>query len=134
MSQLDSMIFPIADALQARLTVTDQGFTGKLDRRVKLGPWDLQMTGEIRSAHFSKELVSAVVHLRKNLYLLVLSDQQGHRVRAIMFDGQAAGVSKCSLAGGSTSGFQKANDNAVKHLKYDNANQRWRAVDAFNLD
>ena len=131
---IEQMLFPIADTLQTPLEVDADGATGTLDQVVGLGPWKVAVKGKVSTLAYTAQLVAVVAHLRKDLYLLLLTTKQGHEIRGMLFDGAKAGVKNGIVPGNLTMAFSKVKEATVKFLKFDIPSESWRTIDAFDLD
>lgn len=132
--QIEQMLFPLADALQTTLEIDSNGAVGQMSRIVPLGPWSLQLSGKITTLVYTPQLVAVVVHVRKDLYLLMATTKQGHELRAVMFDGAKAGVKSGVVPGNLKKAFANIKLAAQTFLKYDHPSESWRPINAFDLD
>jgi hypothetical protein len=129
------MLYPVADILGARLTLTDRGFTGAMSKEMKLGDWSVNFGGPIHSVNFTSECVSATMKLRKNLHLYLCVTNQGYNVNAILFDGtKVDGLKDGVVPGSPKKVFEAVTKAAVKFLKFDKPSSKWKPINAFNLD
>lgn len=137
---LDALLYPMADALQTQLHINMVGKSpliyGESSRKVSLGPWAMPLTIKVQSCVVTDNLVTAQVHIKHNLWMYVLCDSSGQRLRAVLFD--AAQVSK--LKSKSANLGSKAEEVAAilkpvirVYLQYVASTEQWSEVDAFNL-
>lgn len=137
---LDTFLFPLSDALQVQLNVKEGGFFGSTHRKVNLGPWSLPVTVTVQSCVISPKLVTAQVHLKKNLWLYVLVDQEGKRIRAVMVNGGSPTLAprlkhaNCRMGDNAEEVAKLILPSVRKYLEYSPQYEMWRTVDAFNLD
>lgn len=93
MLQAEPTLYPIADALQADLTVCKGGdFVGKLKRNLHLGPWKVGHEAKIKSDQVTHDRSSAFVHIHSHLWGYIICDHLGKRLRLALFDASVAKV------------------------------------------
>lgn len=132
----DALLYPLADALQTQLHLSGAGFHGVSTRRVSIGPWPVPLTVRVQSCVVTDTLVTAQVHIKHNLWMYVLCDAKGQRLRAVLFDG--ATIAKLKNKNANLGGDAEAIAALLKpvtrlYLRYSAEKETWRYVDAFNL-
>lgn len=133
--RIDVLLYPLADALQMQLDYTASGITGLANRVINLGPWRLDVQLRAQSCVITDKQVGIQVYVRKNLFLYMVCDNEGKRLRAILFDGIAAGLRhRQDSLGSDKDRVAKALKQAAKlHLMYDPVSEKWSKTDAFDL-
>lgn len=133
----DPLLYPIADALQIPLhTTVGGGFVGEGKLKLKLGPWQAEVTSKVRSDQVTREAASAFVHVHSQLWGYLIVDQMGHRVRLALFDAATAKVKFGeieSVKTGTIFGTLKAIKPAIVGAFEYHKDRGWQPYDVVNL-
>lgn len=95
MSDYSPALLPLIDAAQVPLYLEKEGsYAGTKSFELKLGPWQASVIAELTTDHMDVEQASAFLHFTGDLYGYLISDQMGHRLRCVIFDGSLAKMSQ----------------------------------------
>lgn len=88
----EALLFPLADAVQMPLYLLEGKFRAHKEQSLKIGPWTLKSESVGRTDELGATRATLVVRIRKSLWAYFICDQQGQRLRCVMFDGDRAGL------------------------------------------
>jgi hypothetical protein len=88
----EALLFPLADSVQMPLYLLEGKFRAHKEQSFKIGPWTLKSESVGRTDELGATRATLVVRIRKSLWVYLICDQQGQRLRCVMFDGDRAGL------------------------------------------
>ncbi len=88
------LLFAVADLLQVPLHAVGEGYKNTVNRKFKIGPWDFEVTLLIKSDVLTKDLASFWVRVWGDLWMYVVSYNDGKALKIMTFSGAAAKLEK----------------------------------------
>lgn len=94
----EALLFPLSDALQLPLYFVEGRFRAHKEQTLKAGPWVLKSEVMASTDELGVHRVSIVSRIRKSLWAYMICDQQGQRLRCVLFDGDRVNLRSKDLA------------------------------------
>lgn len=88
------LLFNFVDSLQLPLHPIGGGYKSDNTAELDIGPWSVNATLKVKSDVLTKDIASFWVHVKEDLWLYFVSQDQGNSATIIVFSGEAANVSK----------------------------------------
>lgn len=88
----EALLFPMSDAMQVPLYLINGVFRANKEQSFSVGPWNLKARCVGRSDELGSNRASLLIHLRRHLWIYVMCDQQGNRLRSLLVDGDKVGL------------------------------------------
>lgn len=84
----ESLLFPLADAMQLPLYLMGTRFRAHKEQSVKAGPWTLKTEVTAISDELGQYRASMFCRIRKSLWAYFICDHQGNRLRCTLFNAE----------------------------------------------
>lgn len=98
MSFNEALLFPLSDALQLPLYLVNGRFHAHKEQTMKAGPWVIKSEVTAQTDELGTSRVSVVTRIRKSLWAYMICDDQGQRLRCVLFDGDRVNLRSKDLA------------------------------------
>lgn len=125
----ESLIMPVADALQIPLHPDQGKYKGRQARIIKVGHWKISADVRLVSDELNERVATFIVHLRKDLWLYVLCSDNGNTLVAHVVNGALCGLSRANLESYGLGDRGKTMDKMKKGMsvmyRYSRSKEQW---------
>jgi hypothetical protein len=125
-STMQWALLALADTLQVPLNTEGSTFQGNLNRAVEFCYCPTTLTGAVRSVQWLRNQVTAVIHLKRDLYLFISVEE--NRSIGVFFDGAKAGITGNGPLPEAKALYAKIEATKVASIKYSRTTSKWSLV------
>lgn len=128
MSVREALLFPVADSLQIAMHPVGSKYIGKAKQLMKVGLWNITAEASLISDVLSQECASFIVHIMKDLWLHVISQEDGKKLTAKVINGSLCGLNEKTFQSYGTGNLETTTAKLAKGwvCTYHYKDDRWR--------